>query len=189
MSNVFHHTEPAQRGLVAVLRDDLLPAATALFIAGVDKRSSWYALGFVVAAVAIGGLLPRAFFSHDVATPRLIALVADWSCSPGWPSGWRRAVAAARRGARRGGGDHAARLQRQLDLALEALSILALMFTGTMLYRAEQGLYPWPRAIAIGVTYRARHRRRPVAQPGLGFAGARRTARSRAGSPRSCWPA
>jgi peptidoglycan/LPS O-acetylase OafA/YrhL len=34
----------------------------------------------------------------------------------------------------------------------EALSILALMFTGTMLYRAEQGQYPWPRAIAIGVT-------------------------------------
>jgi peptidoglycan/LPS O-acetylase OafA/YrhL len=26
------------------------------------------------------------------------------------------------------------------------------MFTGTMLYRAEQGQYPWPRAIAIGVT-------------------------------------
>jgi peptidoglycan/LPS O-acetylase OafA/YrhL len=33
----------------------------------------------------------------------------------------------------------------------EALSILALMFTGTMFYRAEQGQYPWPRAIAIGV--------------------------------------
>jgi peptidoglycan/LPS O-acetylase OafA/YrhL len=34
----------------------------------------------------------------------------------------------------------------------EALSILALMFTGTMFYRAEQGQYPWRRAIAIGVT-------------------------------------
>jgi peptidoglycan/LPS O-acetylase OafA/YrhL len=33
----------------------------------------------------------------------------------------------------------------------EALSILALMFTGTMLYRAEQGEYPWRRAIAIAV--------------------------------------
>jgi peptidoglycan/LPS O-acetylase OafA/YrhL len=32
------------------------------------------------------------------------------------------------------------------------LSILALMFTGTMFYRAEQGQYPWRRAIAIGVT-------------------------------------
>jgi peptidoglycan/LPS O-acetylase OafA/YrhL len=33
----------------------------------------------------------------------------------------------------------------------EALSILALMFTGTMLYRAEQGQYSWRRAIAIAV--------------------------------------
>jgi hypothetical protein len=34
----------------------------------------------------------------------------------------------------------------------EALSILALMFTGTMIYRAEQGEYSWRRAIAIGAT-------------------------------------
>jgi peptidoglycan/LPS O-acetylase OafA/YrhL len=33
----------------------------------------------------------------------------------------------------------------------EALSILALMFTGTMLYRAEQGQYPWRKAIPIAV--------------------------------------
>src|SRR6266567_3003914 len=50
---------------------------TALFIARVHKRSSWYALGFAAAAVAIGGLLPQAFLTHNVATPRLIALVAD----------------------------------------------------------------------------------------------------------------
>ena len=34
----------------------------------------------------------------------------------------------------------------------EALSILALMFTGTMLYRAEQGQYSWRNAIVIAVT-------------------------------------
>jgi len=34
----------------------------------------------------------------------------------------------------------------------EALSIMALMFTGTMLYRAERGQYPWRGAIAIAVT-------------------------------------
>jgi peptidoglycan/LPS O-acetylase OafA/YrhL len=33
----------------------------------------------------------------------------------------------------------------------EALTILALMFTGTMLYRAERGDYPWRRAIPIAV--------------------------------------
>jgi len=36
-------------------------------------------------------------------------------------------------------------------LPWEALTILALMFTGTMLYRAEQGQYSWRRAIAIAV--------------------------------------
>src|SRR6266699_2003121 len=50
---------------------------TALFIARVHKRSSWYALGFAAVAVAVGGLLPQAYFTHNVATPRLIALVAD----------------------------------------------------------------------------------------------------------------
>ncbi len=31
---------------------------TALFLIGTHKRSSWYALRFAVAAVALGGLLP-----------------------------------------------------------------------------------------------------------------------------------
>ena len=152
---------------------------TALFIARVHKRSSWYALGFAVAAVAIGGLLPRAFFTHNVATPRLIALVADLVVLAGL------AFAVASRGMSRLLGAALAAVVAITLLAFngswiwpwEALSILALMFTGTMLYRAEQGQYPWRRAIAIGGDrIRARHRRRPVAQPGLGFAGARRTA-------------
>src|SRR5712691_12801874 len=50
---------------------------TALFIARVHKRSNWYALAFAAAAVAIGGVLPQAYLTHNVATPRLIALVAD----------------------------------------------------------------------------------------------------------------
>jgi len=33
----------------------------------------------------------------------------------------------------------------------ESFTIFALMFTGTALYRAEQGQYPWPRAIAVAV--------------------------------------
>ena len=59
----------------------------------------------------------------------------------------------------------------------EALSILALMFTGTMFYRAEQGQYPWRKAIAIGVTVLGLALvAGPVAQPGLGHVGARRAA-------------
>src|SRR5580704_7154931 len=126
---------------------------TALFIARVHKRSSWYALGFAVAAVAIGGLLPQAYFTHNLATPRLIALVADLAVLAGL------AFAVVLRGMSRLVGAAMAAVVAITLLAFnggwiwpwEALSILALMFTGTMFYRAEQGQYPWPRAIAIGV--------------------------------------
>jgi peptidoglycan/LPS O-acetylase OafA/YrhL len=127
---------------------------TALFIARVHKRSSWYALGFAAAAVAIGGLLPQAFFTNNVATPRLIALVADLAVMAGL------ALAVAFRGISRLTGAAIAAVVATALLAFnggwiwpwEALSILALMFTGTMFYRAEQGQYPWRRAIAFGVT-------------------------------------
>ena len=126
---------------------------TALFIARVQKRSSWYALAFAVAALAIGGLLPQAYFTHNLATPRLIALVADLAVLAGL------AFAVVLRGMSRLLGAAMAAVVAVTLLAFnggwiwpwEALSILALMFTGTMFYRAEQGQYPWPRAIAIGV--------------------------------------
>jgi peptidoglycan/LPS O-acetylase OafA/YrhL len=120
----------------------------------VHKRSSWYALGFAAAAIAIGGVLPQAFFTNNVATPRLIALVADLAVMAGL------AFAVVLRGMSRLAGAAIAAVVAITLLAFnggwiwpwEALSILALMFTGTMFYRAEQGEYPWRRAIAIGVT-------------------------------------
>ena len=165
---------------------------TALFIARVHKRSSWYALGFAAAAVAIGGVLPQAFFTHNVATPRLIALVADLAVLAGL------AFAVVLRGTSRLLG---AALAAVVAIALlsfnggwiwpwEALSILALMFTGTMFYRAEQGQYPWRRAIAIGVTVLGL-----AIAAGLwhsrawGMSAHAELLWSAAGSPRSCWPA
>src|SRR3984957_14772942 len=117
---------------------------TALFIARVHKRSSWYALAFAVGAVVIGGLLPQAYFTHNLATPRLIALVADLAVLAGL------AFAVVLRGMSRLVGAAAAAVVAITLLAFnggwiwpwEALSILALMFTGTMFYRAEQGQYP-----------------------------------------------
>ena len=127
---------------------------TALFIARAHKRSSWYALGFAAAAVAIGGVLPRAFLTSNVATPRLIALVADLAVLAGL------AFAVVLRGTSRLAGAIIAAVVAITLLAFnggwiwpwQALSILALMFTGTMFYRAEQGQFPWRRAVAIGVT-------------------------------------
>lgn len=126
---------------------------TALFMARIHKRSSRYALGFAVAAVALGGVLPQAYFTNNVATPRVIALVADLVVLTGL------AVAVVLRGMPRLLGAALAAVVGLTLLAFnggwiwpwEALSILALMFTGTMLYRAEQGEYPWRRAIPIAV--------------------------------------
>jgi peptidoglycan/LPS O-acetylase OafA/YrhL len=127
---------------------------TALFIARIHQRSSRYALAFAAAAVVIGGLLPQAFLTTNVATPRLVALVADAAVLFGL------ALAVALRGTSRLLSAVLAAVVAITLLAFngswiapwEALSILALMFTGTMLYRAEQGQYPWRKAIAVGVT-------------------------------------
>ena len=126
---------------------------TALFMARVHQRSSRYALAFAVVAVAFGGLLPQAYFTNNLWSPRVIALIADLVVLTGL------AVAVAMRGMPRVVGAVLAAMVGLTLLAFngtwllpwEALSILALMFTGTMLYRAEQGQYPWRKAIPIAV--------------------------------------
>jgi peptidoglycan/LPS O-acetylase OafA/YrhL len=126
---------------------------TALFMARAHRRSSRYALGFAVAAVALGGVLPQAYFTDNLATPRLIALLADLVVITGL------AFAVVMRGMPRLLGAALAAVVGLTLLAFndgwiwpwEALSILALMFTGTMLYRAEQGSYPWRKAVPIAV--------------------------------------
>jgi peptidoglycan/LPS O-acetylase OafA/YrhL len=126
---------------------------TALFMARIHRRSSRYALAFGAAAVALGGLLPQAYFTSNLWSPRIIALVADLVVLTGL------AVAVGMRGMPRLVGATLAAMVGLILLAFngtwllpwEALSILALMFTGTMLYRAEQGRYPWRKAIPIAV--------------------------------------
>jgi peptidoglycan/LPS O-acetylase OafA/YrhL len=126
---------------------------TALFMARVHRPSNRYALAFGAVAVALGGVLPQAYFTNNLWSPRVIALIADLVVLTGL------AVAVGLRGMPRMVG---ASLAAMVGLTLmafngtwlfpwEALSILALMFTGTMLYRAEQGQYSWRRAIAIAV--------------------------------------
>jgi peptidoglycan/LPS O-acetylase OafA/YrhL len=127
---------------------------TALFLARVHKRSSWYAVGFGVAAVALGGVLPQEYFSHRLSSPHLIAAIADLVLLAGL------AAAVVLRGTSRLAGAIVAGAAGLALLAFnggwiyawEALTIIGLMFTGTTLYRAEQGQYPWPRAIAAAVT-------------------------------------
>ena len=127
---------------------------TALFTARVHRRSSWFALAFAVAAVAVGGVLPQVYFSSSLSSPRLVALIADMVVLAGL------AVAVVLRGVPRRMGAVIAAAVAVVLLAFnggwifpwEALSILALMFTGTMLYRADQGQYPWYKAIGFAVS-------------------------------------
>jgi peptidoglycan/LPS O-acetylase OafA/YrhL len=126
---------------------------TALFTARIHRRSSWYALAFAAVAVALGGLLPQAYFSHGLSSPRVIALGADLLMLIGL------AAAVVLRGKPRVLGAALAAVVAVALLAFnggwiypwEALVILALMFTGTVLYRAEQGQYRWRHAIAVAV--------------------------------------
>ena len=125
----------------------------ALFTARIHRRSSWYALAFAAVAVALGGLLPQAYFSHGLSSPRVIALGADLLVLSGL------AAAVVLRGRPRVLGAALAAVVAVALLAFnggwiypwEALVILALMFTGTVLYRAEQGQYRWRHAIAVSV--------------------------------------
>jgi peptidoglycan/LPS O-acetylase OafA/YrhL len=125
----------------------------ALFTARIHRRSSWYGLAFAVAAVALGGLLPQAYFSNRLSSPRVIALAADLLVLTGL------AAAVVLRGKPRMLGAAVAAVVAVALLAFnggwiypwEALAILALMFTGTVLYRAERGQYPWRRAVAVSV--------------------------------------
>jgi peptidoglycan/LPS O-acetylase OafA/YrhL len=54
---------------------------TFLFVTGVHRHSGWFAAGFGVCAVALGGVLPRLYLSGHVARP-------GW-LSPRWPPPWR----------------------------------------------------------------------------------------------------
>jgi peptidoglycan/LPS O-acetylase OafA/YrhL len=127
---------------------------TALFMSHLHQRSGRYALAFGVAAVVLGGLLPEAYLNDALSSPRMVALVADLVVLSGL------AMAVVFRGVPRLLGAGLAALAGLTLLAFngtwlppwEALSILAFMFTGTMLYRAEQGQYRRRNAVAVAVT-------------------------------------
>jgi peptidoglycan/LPS O-acetylase OafA/YrhL len=126
---------------------------TALFAAHLHRRSSRYALVFGVAAVVLGGVLPQAYLNHTLSGARLVALAADLVVLAGL------ALAVVLRGMPRLLGAALAALAGLTLLAFngtwlppwEALSILSLMFTGTMLYRAERGQYSRLKAGSIAL--------------------------------------
>jgi peptidoglycan/LPS O-acetylase OafA/YrhL len=129
---------------------------TALFTFRVHRFSGGYALAAVLGALALGGLLPIAglnglhLFGHLVGSRR-VAILADAAIFTG--------LALAVTGRQRlravgviiaaGTGMILLLFNTSYPSASTGLVILALMFTGTMLYRAERGEMAWKHALAI----------------------------------------
>jgi peptidoglycan/LPS O-acetylase OafA/YrhL len=123
---------------------------TALFTAGLHKRSGWYAAGFAAAALLLGGLLPTVWLSYSSLGLTPVALTGDVLIMGGL------ALAVAAHGRPRAAGAWLAAVTALILVAVngrkgpyEGLTILALMFTGTLLYRAEQGHISRRRAVAV----------------------------------------
>ncbi|MGB6454195.1 MAG: acyltransferase [Streptosporangiaceae bacterium] len=113
---------------------------TALFTAQLHRRSSGLAVTFAGAALGLGGLLPTAWLSDHTVGPTAVALAGDVLVMGGL------AVAVIGRGLPRAIGVWVAAgtglvlvVFNERRFGYEGLTILALMFTGTLLYRAQHG--------------------------------------------------
>jgi len=126
---------------------------TALFVTGTHRHSNRFAVGFAVAAVVLGGVLPQAALSGGVLGTRLVAVLADLLVGGGIALAVTRRKLPKTAGAVLAGGTGILLLavNGQWVEPWEALSILALMFTGTMIYRAEHGQFGRRRAAAGAV--------------------------------------
>ncbi|WP_157964087.1 acyltransferase family protein [Actinocorallia populi] len=129
----------------------------ALFVTGAHRRSAEIALGFAVAAVLLGGLLPRALLSESFGTGPVVAAVAAVLVAALAASVSGR-PALARWGAVAGGAlGLVLLLVNGRPGAWETLSIFAVMFLGTAIYRVEQGQISrrtaaWAAALVFGCT-------------------------------------
>jgi len=116
-----------------------------LFSWGVHRRSGWYATAFGVGAVALGGVLPMSGLAHWSAGPALGPLVLNAVTDALLLAGLVFAVSS-RSWLVKGGTSLAALVALVLltfnqgyPFPWSGCVILALMFSGTLIYRAEQG--------------------------------------------------
>src|SRR6266704_337835 len=124
---------------------------TALFLGAVHQRSSRYALVFAAAAAGLGGVLVPGSLSYHLLTPGVVVAITDSLVLAGL------VLTLAGRGRTRTVGAVLAAATGLLVISFnsgyaapwESFAIFALMFTGTVLYRAEAGEYPWRRAVYV----------------------------------------
>jgi len=125
---------------------------SALFSYRVHRHSAGYALAAAIGAIAAGGVLPLSGLNHSLG-PRRVAILADLAILAGLGL-----AMTGRRTLRAVGSALAALTGLTLLLfntsypyAWSGLTILALMFTGTMLYRAERGEFGRRQAAVVAV--------------------------------------
>jgi peptidoglycan/LPS O-acetylase OafA/YrhL len=129
----------------------------ALFSWGVHRRSGWYATAFAVGAVALGGVLPMSALGRWQDRPWEGPLALNGITDLLILAGLILAV-----GARPGRARAGATLAALVALVLVTVNqsypypwsgcvILALMFTGTLIYRAENGQVSRATAAAVAV--------------------------------------
>jgi peptidoglycan/LPS O-acetylase OafA/YrhL len=133
----------------------------ALFSWGVHRRSGWYATAFAVGAVALGGVLPMAALTrwagHAAHGGLALNLVADALVLGGIALAVSSRSVLARVGASVAGLTALilVMVNQGSPSPWEGCVILALMFTGTLIYRAEQrqpgASRPVTAAIVVGV--------------------------------------
>jgi peptidoglycan/LPS O-acetylase OafA/YrhL len=124
----------------------------ALFVVGAHRRSAPIAVTLVIAAVLTGGLLPMAALSHAMGVWQVVALTVLVLAAA------ITAAVSSHPVVRVAGGVTGGVLALVLVLVngrvgpWQGLVILAVMFTGTALYRAEHGQIRWRTAlVAAGV--------------------------------------
>lgn len=117
----------------------------ALFSWGIHRRSGWYASAFAAGALLFGGVLPMAALGHWSNGPNHAALVLNLTVDALVLAGLAASLSA-RSGVARAGTTLAGLVAFVLVMVNQhypypwsGCVILALMFTGTLIYRAEQG--------------------------------------------------
>jgi peptidoglycan/LPS O-acetylase OafA/YrhL len=126
---------------------------SALFTFRVHRHSAGYALTAAIGAIALGGILPMSALNDGALGPRKVAFLADLAILAGLAL-----AVSGRRLPRAAGAALAAAVGLTLLLFNQTypypwsgLTILALMFTGTMLYRAERGEFGRREAAVVAV--------------------------------------
>lgn len=122
---------------------------TFLFVAGVHRASTGFAAGFAAASLALGGILPQVALSHSFAGARVVAAATAVAVGAGLAG-----AVSGRRHLRAGGAALAAGTAivllafNQRVSPWQGLAILAMMLTGTALYRADQRQAGRAKAVA-----------------------------------------